>query len=179
MAAILAELRDLSAALLAFVQEHRQWTVPLAFMLAFVKSLPFFPLIVPGTALLLAIGSLIGASGIGFIPVWIAISVGAALGDWVSYWLGRNFASAVRSSRFVARHPGLLPRGEAFFNRWGALSIVLCRFFGPLRATVPFVAGVCAMPRTIFQIANWASAFLWAGMLLLPGALAMTFLIGR
>lgn len=179
MATILAEFRDIAAALLAFVQEHRQWAPPVAFVLAFVKSLPFFPLLVPGTALLLAIGSLIGASGIDFVPVWIAISVGAALGDWVSYWLGKNFASTVRNSRFLARYPELLPRGEAFFNRWGALSIVLCRFFGPLRATVPFVAGVCAMPGTIFQIANWASAFLWAAALLLPGAFAATYLIGQ
>lgn len=179
MAAFLAELRDFASALQMFVKEHHQWAAPLAFVLAFVKSLPFFPLLVPGTALLLAIGSLIGASDIGFVPVWVAISVGAALGDWVSYWLGRNFASAVRSSRFIGRYPDLLPRGEAFFSRWGALSIVFCRFFGPLRATVPFIAGVCAMPGAIFQIANWASAFLWAAALLLPGAFAVPYLIGR
>jgi len=31
------------------------------------------------------------------------------------------------------------------------------------------VAGAVEMPRTQFQIANWSSAFLWAGVLLVFG----------
>ncbi|WP_368856340.1 DedA family protein, partial [Enterobacter hormaechei] len=87
----------------------------------------------------------------------------------LSYWIGLHFADAVRQSRLAVRYPSMLPRGEAFFYRWGALGIVLCRFVGPLRATVPLIAGICAMPMLIFQIANWLSAFLWAAALLAPG----------
>ena len=164
-------LQELIAAVLNFVRAHEAWAAPLAFLLAFVKSLAFLSLVIPGTALLLGIGALIGASGIGFLPVWLAISVGAALGDWVSYWLGFRFKDSIRGSRWATRRPDLLARGEAFFRRWGALSIVGCRFFGPLRATVPLVAGIFEMPWVTFQVANWASAFLWAGALLSPGTL--------
>lgn len=160
------------------MRRGEQWTIAIAFALAFVKSLPFVPLLIPGTTLLLAIGFSVGASGIDVAPVWIAISVGAALGDWVSYWLGKRFDHVVRASRLAARYPTVLPRGEAFFERWGALSIVLCRFFGPLRATVPFVSGVCRLPLMTFQIANWLSAFLWSAALLLPGIFAMRHLFG-
>ena len=40
---------------------------------------------------------------------------------------------------------------------------------GPLRASVPIVAGITQMPWLRFQIANWSSAFLWAFVLLSPG----------
>lgn len=150
----------------------------LAFALAFVKSLPLVSLVIPGTALLVGLGFSIGISGIDIVPLWLAISVGAAMGDWVSYWLGKRFESTVRGSRLAARHPNVLPRGEAFFLRWGALSIVLCRFFGPLRATVPFISGVCKLPFATFQLANWISAFLWSAALLGPGILAAGYLSG-
>ncbi len=153
------------------IRDYEEWIGLLAFLLAFVKSLPFVPLLVPGTALLLAIGFSAGASGLDIFPIWMFISVGAALGDWVSFWLGGRFAHVVRNSRLAQRYPDLLPRGEAFFVKWGALSIVLCRFFGPLRATVPFVAGVCRLEFVKFQAANWFSAFLWSAALLAPGAI--------
>ena len=48
-------------------------------------------------------------------------------------------------------------------------AIVIGRFSGPLRASVPIVAGVTQMPQWKFQIANWSSAFLWSFVLLSPG----------
>jgi membrane protein DedA with SNARE-associated domain len=69
----------------------------------------------------------------------------------------------------LSRHPDLLPRGERFMARWGVLGIFIGRFFGPLRASVPLVAGILAMPFWRFQIANFASAFVWAAVLLMLG----------
>jgi membrane protein DedA with SNARE-associated domain len=66
----------------------------------------------------------------------------------------------------LSRHPDLIPRGEAFVKKWGALAIVIGRFFGPLRAAVPLVAGIFEMPFWRFQIANFSSAFLWAAVLI-------------
>jgi membrane protein DedA with SNARE-associated domain len=43
------------------------------------------------------------------------------------------------------------------------------RFFGPLRASVPLVAGIFDMPFWRFQIANVTSAFVWAAVLLTLG----------
>ena len=42
---------------------------------------------------LLGIGTLIGGSGISFLPVWLAISTGAALGDWIP--IGLAFTSGI------------------------------------------------------------------------------------
>jgi membrane protein DedA with SNARE-associated domain len=69
----------------------------------------------------------------------------------------------------LSRYPEILPRGEAFVKKWGAPSIFIGRFFGPLRASVPLAAGIFEMPYWHFQFANFVSALVWAAALLLSG----------
>lgn len=164
------------APVVAFVHTHTAWAAPLAFVLAFVKSLAFVSLVVPSTLAMLAIGGLVSASGVGFVPVWLAVSIGAALGDWVSYAIGYRVKDRAHSMWPFSRRPDLLPRGERFFRRWGAMSVVLCRFFSPLRATVPLLCGVFEMPALKFQVANWCSAFVWAAALLGPAKVVTDWL---
>jgi membrane protein DedA with SNARE-associated domain len=47
--------------------------------------------------------------------------------------------------------------------------IFIGRFFGPLRAAVPLIAGIFEMPYWRFQLANFSSAFVWAAVLLTIG----------
>ena len=148
--------------ILGFARAHEQWLPAIGFAFAFVKSLPLVALFVPGTALLLSIGAVLGSGAGQFAPVWLAIAIGAALGDWVAYALGVKVGPALLQWAPLRRRPRQVLRAAAFIKRWGVLSIVLCRFFGPLRATVPTLAGIFEMRRGPFQAANWASAFLWA-----------------
>jgi len=152
------------------IKAHEAWAAPVVLLIAFVKSLAFVSLVIPGVTLLLAMGAILGASGLSFVPIWLAVSIGAALGDWVSFEIGRRAGRSVFSIWPLSQRPDMIPRAEKFFRRWGALSIVGCRFFSPLRATIPLVAGIFHMPGPTFQIANWSSAFLWAASLLLPGS---------
>ncbi len=155
--------------IIEFVRQHQAWAAPVVFALAFGESLAFISLLVPAWAALVGIGALIGPSGISFWPVWIAGSIGAALGDWLSYWVGLKVGPAVANIWPLSRHPDLIPKGEAFVKKWGVLAIFIGRFFGPLRASVPLVAGIFGMPYWRFQLANFSSAFLWAGVLLTLG----------
>ena len=149
-----------------FVRAHEAWAVPIVFALAFGESLAFVSLVLPAWAALVGIGVLIASGNLSFWPIWIAASVGAALGDWLSYWVGVKLGAPVANIWPLSRHPNLIPKGEAFVQRWGVLAIFIGRFFGPLRASVPLVAGIFHMPYWPFQFANFASAFLWAGVLL-------------
>jgi membrane protein DedA with SNARE-associated domain len=155
--------------LVEFVRVHEVWAAPIVFVLAFGESLAFISLLIPAWAALVGIGVLIASGNLNFWPVWVAGSVGAALGDWLSYWVGVKIGPPVAHVWPLSRHPGLLPRGEAFVRRWGVLAIFIGRFFGPLRASVPLVAGIFQMPYWSFQAANFSSAFVWAGVLLTLG----------
>lgn len=152
-----------------FVRVHQAWAAPIVFALCFAESLAFISLLIPAWAALVGIGALIGASGLNFWPIWIAGSIGAALGDWLSYWIGLKLEKSVYNMWPLSRHPELIPKGEAFVTKWGAPAIFIGRFSGPLRATVPIVAGIFAMPFWRFQAANWSSAFVWAAVLLTLG----------
>src|SRR6476469_7460763 len=129
-----------------FVRAHQTWAAPIVFVLAFGESLAFISLLVPAWGALVAIGALIGASGISFWPVWIAGGIGAALGDWVSYWFGFKYKERVAQMWPLSRYPEMLPRGEAFVKDWGVPSIFIGRFFVPLRASVPLAAGIVGVP---------------------------------
>jgi len=163
------DLEAFSQQVIDFVRANATWAPPIVFALAFGESLAFISLLIPAWGILVAIGALIGASGINFWPIWIAGSIGAALGDWLSYWFGYRYKEHVAQIWPLSRYPEILPRGEAFVRRWGVPSIFIGRFFGPLRASVPLAAGIFEMPYLQFQVANFISAFVWAAALLLFG----------
>jgi membrane protein DedA with SNARE-associated domain len=161
---------------LEFIRANQAWAAPLVFLLAFGESLAVVSLLLPATAILFALSGLLGASGIPFWPCWAAAALGAILGDCVSYWIGHRFKDQLPRLWPLTRVPDLLPRGQAFFHKWGVAGVFIGRFFGPLRAAVPLVAGTCAMPVLPFMLANLASALVWAGGILAPGLLAMVML---
>jgi membrane protein DedA with SNARE-associated domain len=162
-------MEDFGRAVAEFVRDHQAWAAPIVFLLAFGESLAFISLLIPAWGALVAIGALSGASGISFWPIWLAGGLGAALGDWVSYWFGYKYKQHVAAMWPLSHYPDLLPRGEAFIKNWGVPSIFIGRFFGPLRASVPLVAGIFEMNYVQFQIANFVSALVWAAALLLFG----------
>lgn len=164
-----ATLKQSTDPIIAFVRDNEAWAAPVVFALAFGESLAFVSLLLPAWAALLGIGALVAAGGLNFWTIWIAASIGAALGDWLSYWIGLKLERTVYHTWPLSRHPELIPKGERFVEKWGALGIFLGRFFGPLRASVPLAAGVFAMPFWRFQIANFVSAFVWAASLMLLG----------
>src|SRR5262249_29415839 len=117
------------------------------------------------------------AGALPFVPIWAAAAIGAALGDWLSYWLGQKFEAPIGRVWPLSRHPDLIPRGHALVAKYGIAAIFIGRFFGPLRAAVPLVAGILLVaaflevPGWPLQIASVLSAFVGAAGLLARGAL--------
>lgn len=163
------DIEALKIAVVAFVREHQAWAPLVVAALAFCELLAVISLFVPATVILLGIGGMIGGMGLSFWPIWAGAAIGAALGDWLSYWIGRKLEYTVQNIWPLSKYPDLIPKGEEFIKKWGALGIFIGRFSGPLRASVPLVAGIFEMPFWRFQIANWVSAFVWAAVLLTMG----------
>jgi membrane protein DedA with SNARE-associated domain len=162
--------------IIAFVQTNQQWAAPIVFMVALGESLAFLSLVLPGTAILAAASTMIGASHISFVPIWLAAGIGGTLGYSLSYWIGLYFKDSVPGLWPFKNNPELLVRGHAFFDKWGALGVFFGHFFGPVRAVIPVVAGMVAMRQIPFQLANVTSAFLWAFGVLAPGVFGVQWL---
>jgi membrane protein DedA with SNARE-associated domain len=157
--------------LLAFISVHSAWAGPIMFVVSFGESMAFLSLLVPGTALLLAAGTLMPS---GVLPLWPVLCwsiAGATLGDSVSYGVGKYCGPSLARRWPFTRHPDLLPYGIDFFKRYGGMSVFLGRFFGPLRAIIPLAAGLMQMPTGRFWVANVTSALVWGPSILFPGAL--------
>jgi membrane protein DedA with SNARE-associated domain len=154
------------------VRQHPSWTAAVVALLAFGESLAFVSLVLPFWGILVLIGPLVaGADWAAYGTVVAAAAIGAALGDWLSYWIGFHYHEQVQGLWPLRNHPHLLEQGRAFFKRWGPWAVILGRFSGPLRASVPIVAGSAEMPWIAFQLSNWSSAFVWSAMLLSLGPL--------
>jgi len=166
------DIEALKTTVIAFVRAHQAWAPFIVAGLAFGESIAVVSLLVPATVLLFGIGALIETGNLAFWPVWAGAVAGAVLGDWLSYEFGRYFQGSAKSVWPLNRQPHIVARGEAFTQRYGAGGVFIGRFFGPIRAIVPLVAGIFLMPRSVFLTANIASALVWAYLLLKAGDVA-------
>lgn len=141
------------------------------FIISTAESVAIIGTIVPGSVMMTAIGALAGA---GVIPLWSTIFwaiLGAIVGDGISYRIGYSFKENLHNVRPFKTRPYLLEKGEAFFHKFGGMSVFIGRFVGPVRAIVPLVAGMLGMKPWRFYLANVASAIGWAPVYMLPGIL--------
>ncbi|MBU6444434.1 MAG: DedA family protein [Alphaproteobacteria bacterium] len=120
-------------------------------------------------------GLLMPGGTLHLMPLLSGAILGAVLGDSVSWWLGRRYGHLLEGRWPFRRHPELLVQGETFFRRFGLASVFVGRFFGPLRATIPLLAGIANMPPLPFWFSNIASAVIWAPALLLLGSAVVLF----
>jgi membrane-associated protein len=164
---------DLEGALTDLSETLGAWTYALVAALAFLETGAFIGLVAPGeTAVVL--GGVVAAQGEISLPVMLLIAwPAAALGDLVSFLLGRRLGR-----RFLLVHgPRLgvtvprLARVEDFFDRHGPKAILVGRFVGIVRAVAPFLAGASGMrlrsflPWSLLGTLVWSSAFTLVGYL--------------
>ena len=152
-----------------FIENHQAWAGLVVGLLAFGESLVLVGILLPGTTVLIIVGGLVGAGIVQPLPVLLAAMIGAALGDTISYFLGRWLGRGVVHKWPLNRYRREVARARLFFHRYGFAAVFVGRFFGPVRATVPLVAGMMGMQRRRFQIANILSAIIWAPIVLSPG----------
>jgi undecaprenyl-diphosphatase len=154
---------------LNWIQQYPVLSLIFVFAIAFGESLALVGMIVPGAILMVSFGALIATDLLSFWPTVLVAFLGAVMGDGLSYYLGARYQRHLAQIWPLSRHPDLLPQGEKFFKQHGAKSVLLGRFFGPLRAIIPAIAGMMGMSRRQFFIVNILSAALWAPVYLLPG----------
>jgi len=154
---------------LNWIAQHPHWALAGVFLVASGESLAVVGLVMPGAAVMVAAGALVALGALEFWPTLLAAVAGAVAGDGISYWLGRHYRDRLRSVWPFRGHLERLSRGENFFRRHGAKSILFGRFVGPVRPIVPAVAGMLGMRPALFYAVNVLSAFAWAPAYLLPG----------
>jgi len=155
---------------LTFIEQHRAWAGVIYGLMAFGESMVVIGVLIPATTVMVGAGALVGAGTLPFVDLWIGGAIGAALGDSLSFWVGRRLGPAAHRLWPFSRHPEMLEAASRLFARWGWLAVVIGRFIGPLRASVPTFAGIAEMRPMVFQLANIGSAIAWIPVLIFPGS---------
>lgn len=126
----------------------------------------------PGDSLLFGLGAFAAVDAGRTISApfaWALLALAAVLGNTTNYAIGRALGPRAFTGRIRLLRAEHLHRTEAFFARYGAMTIVLSRFMPIIRTIAPFVAGVGRMAFGRFQAYNlvgglaWTSLFLWGG----------------
>lgn len=155
-----------------FIVANQVWAGPVIFLLTFGESMLIIGLVIPATAILVATGGLIGAGTLSPWPILIWGIAGAIIGDAVSYYIGRWLGWDITKKPMFANYRPFFVKARLFFKKYGTLSVFLGRFLGPIRSTIPAVAGIMGLDHIKFQIANITSAILWMPVMLSPGYFA-------
>jgi membrane-associated protein len=151
-------------------QAYGPWIYALLFGIVFAETGLVVTPFLPGDSLLFATGAL---SAIHILDVRLVsglLFAAAVLGDAVNYAAGRRlgpiiFHAEARDTlwhRLINRDH--LQQAHAFFERHGAMAIIIGRFVPIVRTFVPFVAGAGTMTYARFAVANVAGAALWVGI---------------
>ena len=154
---------------LSYVSQLDPWLgYGLVFLMAFLESMVFIGVAVPGATLVILAGFLSSQGYLDISGLILIATLGAVLGDSLSYYFGTKGTGFFHNENkwLRAEH---LDQGRAFFDKYGSVSIFWARFVAPLRAIVPFVAGISGMDKNKFLFWNVFSAFIWATFHLLIG----------
>lgn len=158
--------------LASLTQSFGAWTYAILFLIIFAETgLVIFP-ILPGDSLLFAAGAVCALEGSAIqveilVPILIIAGV---LGNTVNYSVG-SFAGpkVFKSESSIFLNKNHLIRTQAFYEKHGAITIIITRFAPLLRTFAPFVAGIGRMPYSKFQIYNVIGAVAWVAGITIAG----------
>jgi len=118
----------------------------------------------PGDTILFGAGLVAGSpdSDVNIVVLVVGAFLAAVIGNEVAYTTGRRYGRAWVENREKGRAKEQLLRAEAFYDKYGWLSVVVARWIPWVRTFLPIIAGTAAMDRRAFTSANIVGALPWA-----------------
>ncbi|WP_027378259.1 DedA family protein [Chryseobacterium daeguense] len=153
----------------------------LILFIIFAETGLFVGFFLPGDSLLFVSGiyavdiikETFGSTGSDFLDTFIlasSVAAAAIIGNEVGYYFGRKTGAALYKKQdtmlFKKRY---LYQAHDFFEKNGALAIIMARFLPVVRTFTPIVAGIVKMDKKDFLRDNVIGAVLWSFLLIFAG----------
>ena len=150
--------------------QYGHWIYALLFLVIFAETglvvVPFLP----GDSILFIAGTIVATADLN-VHLLVVLLIGAAIaGDGVNYAIGHYIGPRVfdkPDSRWFRQE--YLRRTQAFYDRYGGVTIIIGRFIPIIRTFAPFLAGVAGMRYRRFLSYNVAGAVVWIATLVYAG----------
>lgn len=154
----------------AIIAASQPWALLVVCFIVFAETGLLIGFLLPGDTLLVIAGllshsTIAAPNGVFGISVWwvaLLIGLSAFLGGEAGYLIGHKAGPAV----FERKESGIfsrknVERTNAFFERFGGLTIILARFVPIVRTFAPVAAGVGHMHKGKYTLYNLIGAVLW------------------
>ncbi|WP_449398909.1 DedA family protein [Chryseobacterium wanjuense] len=153
----------------------------LILFIIFAETGLFVGFFLPGDSLLFVSGiyavdiikETFGSTGSDFLDTFIlasSVALAAIIGNEVGYYFGRKTGSALyKKQDTVLFKKKYLYQAHDFFEKNGALAIIMARFLPVVRTFTPIVAGIVKMDKKDFLRDNVIGAVLWSFILIFSG----------
>jgi len=154
-----------------FVREYGTLTYAILFSIVLVETGFIVMPLLPGDSLLFAAGAIAASSQVLQVEVIIPLLIAAALiGDNINYIVGKFFSQWIRKKKRILffKHE-YLDETEAYYARYGGMTVIMARFIPIVRTVAPFVAGAGSMPYWRYLLFCISGAILWVTSLTLLG----------
>ncbi|PJJ66072.1 DedA family protein [Chryseobacterium geocarposphaerae] len=153
----------------------------LILFIIFAETGLFIGFFLPGDSLLFVSGiyavkiisETFGSTGSDFLDTTIlasAVALAAIIGNEIGYYFGRKTGPALYKKQdtmlFKKKH---LYQAHEFFEKNGALAIIMARFLPVVRTFTPIIAGIVKMDKKAFLRDNIIGAVLWSFLLIFAG----------
>jgi len=167
---LLHPILHLDESLPQWAASYGWWIYAILFAIVFCETGLVVTPFLPGDSLLFAAGA-VAATAPGSLNVHVVVIlliVAAILGDGVNYHIGAWLGDRVGDgNRFIKK--AHLDRTHAFYEKYGAKTIIIARFVPIVRTFAPFVAGVGRMSYGKFLTYNVVGAIIWVVSLTYAG----------
>lgn len=147
---------------IAFIERHHDWLPVIMVVFAAAETTAFLSIVVPSTAIMVAVGALVATGKVTFWPLWAGATIGAVIGSSFSYWLGWRYGATVLTMRPLKDHPEMIGKTQAAFTRYGPVTIFVGHFTTIFRPVVFLMAGMSRMTLPRFMFWNVLGCVAWA-----------------
>jgi len=160
----------LDQTLASIAAEYGPWLYALMFAVIFAETGLVVTPFLPGDSLLFIAGTVVASAGLNIHVLVPLLILAAVLGDSVNYAVGHFIGPRIfdkpDSRWFKQDH---LRRTQAFYDKYGGVTIIIGRFIPIIRTFAPFLAGVAGMDYRRFFAFNVVGGILWVGLLVYAG----------
>lgn len=156
--------------LIEIIQQYGTLTYVIMFLIVFCETGLVVTPLLPGDSLIFALGALSAGGDLDVVLISVVLIVAAILGDTVNYHIGKFVGPKVFTqdhSRFFKKEH--LMKTHAFYEKHGAITIIIARFMPIIRTFAPFVAGIGVMSYGRFIVYNIAGGIMWVILFITGG----------
>ncbi len=162
----------LDESLAGLIEQYGAWIYAILFLIIFIETgIVIWPWL-PGDSLLFAAGAFAAIGSLNILILIPLLFIAAVIGDTVNYFIGRFAGDKVLKLKFRKKQilkDAHIQKTHAFYEKYGAKTIILARFVPIVRTIAPFVAGVGKMTYSKFISYNIIGGIVWVAPILLLG----------